>query len=93
MGCLRLLQEAGGWNGGLKGIYDICHDFIYPGIHNVLRFLDNHDTDRFLKEYPRVRPTCQAGSRALLSAHHAGTNHTGPAAHAWQQSRATLIST
>ncbi len=30
----------------------MTYDFIYPDIHNVLRFLDNHDTDRFLKEYP-----------------------------------------
>ena len=33
----------------LQGIYDhMTYDFIYPDIHNVLRFLDNHDTDRFL---------------------------------------------
>ena len=39
---------------GLHGIYDhMTYDFIYPDIYNVLRFLDNHDTDRFLKEYPQ----------------------------------------
>ncbi len=46
-------EETTEWNGGLHGIYDhMTYDFIYPDIHNVLRFLDNHDTDRFLKEYP-----------------------------------------
>jgi len=46
-------EETTEWNGGLHGIYDhMTYDFIYPDIFNVLRFLDNHDTDRFLKEYP-----------------------------------------
>ncbi len=46
-------EETTEWNGGLHGIYDhMTYDFIYPDIYNVLRFLDNHDTDRFLKEYP-----------------------------------------
>ena len=31
----------------------MTYDFIYPDIYNVLRFLDNHDTDRFLREYPK----------------------------------------
>jgi glycosidase len=47
-------EETTEWNGGLHGIYDhMTYDFIYPDIYNVLRFLDNHDTDRFLKEYPK----------------------------------------
>lgn len=47
-------EETGEWNGGLHGIFDhLTYDFIYPDIYNVLRFLDNHDTDRFLKEYPK----------------------------------------
>lgn len=46
-------EETGEWNGGLHGIFDhMTYDFIYPDIYNVLRFLDNHDTDRLLKEYP-----------------------------------------
>lgn len=46
-------EETTEWSGGLHGIYDhMTYDFIYPDICNVLRFLDNHDTDRFLKEYP-----------------------------------------
>jgi glycosidase len=46
-------EETTEWNGGLHNIYDhMTYDFIYPDICNVLRFLDNHDTDRILKEYP-----------------------------------------
>jgi glycosidase len=46
-------EETTEWNGGLHTVYDhMTYDFIYPDIENVLRFLDNHDTDRFLKEYP-----------------------------------------
>ena len=46
-------EETTEWNGGLHGIFDhMTYDFIYPDIYNVLRFLDNHDTDRLLKEYP-----------------------------------------
>jgi len=48
------VEETTEWNGGLHGIYDhMTYDFIYPDIYNVLRFLDNHDTDRFLREYPK----------------------------------------
>lgn len=46
-------EETEHWNGGLRNIYEhMAYDFIYPDINNVLRFLDNHDTDRYLKEYP-----------------------------------------
>ncbi|MGV8962231.1 MAG: glycoside hydrolase family 13 protein [Candidatus Saccharimonadaceae bacterium] len=46
-------EETGEWNGGLHAIYDhLTYDFIYPDIYHVLRFLDNHDTDRFLSELP-----------------------------------------
>lgn len=47
------LEETGEWKGGLRNIYEhMAYDFIYPDINNVLRFIDNHDTDRFLKDYP-----------------------------------------
>lgn len=46
-------EETKEWDGGLRNVYEhMAYDFIYPNINNVLRFLDNHDTDRFLKEYP-----------------------------------------
>ena len=39
--------------GKLHKLYDhLCYDFVYPDIRNVLRFLDNHDTDRFLRTAP-----------------------------------------
>lgn len=39
--------------GQMNKIYDhLCYDFVYPDIKNVLRFLDNHDTDRFLRSAP-----------------------------------------
>lgn len=46
-------EETGDWGGGLYNIYEhLSYDYIYPDIYHVLRFLDNHDTDRFLKEMP-----------------------------------------
>lgn len=61
-------EETGEWNGGLHGIYDhMTYDFIYPDIYNVLRFLDNHDTDRFLKEYPSGLSGWKQGITFLLT--------------------------
>ncbi len=61
-------EETGEWSGGLNGIYDhMTYDFIYPDIHNVLRFLDNHDTDRFLKEYPADLSGWKQGIAFLLT--------------------------
>lgn len=61
-------EETGEWNGGLHGIFDhMTYDFIYPDIYNVLRFLDNHDTDRFLKEYPSDLSGWKQGITFLLT--------------------------
>lgn len=61
-------EETTEWNGGLHNIYDhMTYDFIYPDIHNVLRFLDNHDTDRFLKEYPADLSGWKQGIAFLLT--------------------------
>lgn len=47
-------EETGDWDGGLQKIYrHLAYDFIYPDVYHVLRFLDNHDTDRFLNEMPK----------------------------------------
>jgi glycosidase len=41
------------WSNGLTRIYELlCMDFLYPDINNLLVFLENHDTDRFLLEMP-----------------------------------------
>lgn len=46
-------EETTPWDGGFHNIYDhLAHDFIYADVNYLLRFLDNHDTDRFLKEMP-----------------------------------------
>lgn len=61
-------EETGVWGGGLQGIYDhMTYDFIYPDIYNVLRFLDNHDTDRFLKEFPTDLSGWKQGVAFLLT--------------------------
>jgi glycosidase len=61
-------EETGEWNGGLHGIFEhMAYDFIYPDIYNVLRFLDNHDTDRFLKEYPSGLSGWKQGIAFLLT--------------------------
>lgn len=45
--------EETGWTGGLHTIFQhMCYDYVYPDIYHVLRFLENHDTDRFLTEMP-----------------------------------------
>ena len=39
--------------GRLQDIYKhLTQDFVYPDINNVLRFVENHDTDRFLRQAP-----------------------------------------
>lgn len=44
--------ETDPWN-GLNVIYDhLALDYLYPDPMNVLRFLDNHDTERFILTQP-----------------------------------------
>ncbi|MCD8193053.1 MAG: glycoside hydrolase family 13 protein [Tannerellaceae bacterium] len=41
------------WGSGLRAISEhMGYDYVYPDIYNVLRFLENHDTDRFLPAMP-----------------------------------------
>ena len=45
------LHEQTNWNSGMQTIFEhFALDFCYPDIKNVLRFLENHDTDRFFKD-------------------------------------------
>ena len=47
-------EETKGY-GGLQTIFEhMCYDFVYPDIYHVLRFLENHDTDRFLPSMPQT---------------------------------------
>lgn len=45
-------EETDPWN-GLNKIYDhLALDYVYADPNSVLRFLDNHDTERFILEVP-----------------------------------------
>lgn len=49
----KAFHEETDWTGGLHTLFEhMCYDYVYPDIYNVLRFLENHDTDRFLPEMP-----------------------------------------
>lgn len=49
----KAFHEETGWSGGLQTVFEhMCYDYVYPDIYNVLRFLENHDTDRFLPAMP-----------------------------------------
>lgn len=49
----KVFHEETGYSGGLHTIFEhMCYDYVYPDIYNVLRFLENHDTDRFLPSMP-----------------------------------------
>lgn len=40
-------------SGGLNNVYEhLANDYLYPDPSFILTFLDNHDTDRFLRKYP-----------------------------------------
>ncbi len=55
-------------NGRLGKLYQhMCYDFVYPDIQNVLRFLENHDTDRFLREKPTDLDAYKQGLAFLLT--------------------------
>ncbi|HOV35526.1 MAG TPA: glycoside hydrolase family 13 protein [Dysgonamonadaceae bacterium] len=61
-------EETGEWGGGLRNIYEhMATDYIYPDVYNVLRFLDNHDTDRFLPEMPKNLDSFKQGITFLLT--------------------------
>ena len=61
-------EETGEWGGGLRNIYEhMTTDYVYPDIYNVLRFLDNHDTDRFLPEMPKNLDSFKQGITFLLT--------------------------
>lgn len=45
-------ENTDSWN-GLNKLYDhLALDYVYPDPNSVLRFLDNHDTDRFILTAP-----------------------------------------
>ena len=43
-------EETDGWWNGFNRIYNsLCYDYLYTDPSHVLAFIENHDTDRFLK--------------------------------------------
>lgn len=61
-------EETSEWNGGLNSMYEhMTYDFVYADVYHVLRFLDNHDTDRFLPEYPTDLSAFKQGISFLLT--------------------------
>ncbi len=64
----KAFHEETGWSGGLYSIFEhMCYDYVYPDINNVLRFLENHDTDRFLPEMPANLDVYKQGVTFLLT--------------------------
>lgn len=48
-----VFHEEPSWDKGMIRIYEnFTNDFLYPDIHNVMVFLENHDTNRFNQIYP-----------------------------------------
>ena len=49
----KAFNEETKWNTGLTRVYEIVGlDFLYEDINNLLVFLENHDTERFLCKLP-----------------------------------------
>jgi glycosidase len=43
-------EETDGWWRGYNRVYNsLCHDYLYPNPESVMAFIENHDTDRFLR--------------------------------------------
>ena len=43
-------EETDGWWRGYNRVYNsLCHDYLYPNPSSVMAFIENHDTDRFLR--------------------------------------------
>ena len=54
--------------GGMQALYEhLAYDYAYADIYNVLRFLDNHDTDRFLPAMPEKLGAFKQGIAFMLT--------------------------
>ena len=57
-----------GDGGGMQALYEhLAYDYAYADIYNVLRFLDNHDTDRFLPAMPEKLDAFKQGIAFMLT--------------------------
>lgn len=60
-------EETDPWN-GLNHLYDhLSHDYLFPNPQNILTFLDNHDSDRFLAEEPEDLGSWKQATAWLLT--------------------------
>ncbi|MDE6511197.1 MAG: cyclomaltodextrinase C-terminal domain-containing protein, partial [Muribaculaceae bacterium] len=60
--------DSQSWN-GINKVYDhFALDYVYANPMNVLRFLDNHDTDRFILEMPEDLDAWKQAIALLLTA-------------------------
>ena len=58
---LAMTEETDGWWSGLNRVYNtLVYDYLYRRPENVMAFLDNHDTDRFLSHGRGVAELKQA---------------------------------
>ena len=54
--------------GGMQALYEhLAYDYAYADIYNVLRFLDNHDPDRFLPAMPEKLDAFKQGIAFMLT--------------------------
>ena len=54
-------EETDGWWRGYNRVYNsLCHDYLYPNPSSVMAFIENHDTDRFLRNGQDVPALKQA---------------------------------
>lgn len=60
-------EDTDAWN-GLNKIYDhLALDYVYPDPNSVLRFLDNHDTERFILTVPDSLDSWKQAIAVLLT--------------------------
>ena len=60
-------DQTDSWN-GISKIYDhLALDYLFPNPQKILTFLDNHDTDRFLREMPENLGSWKQAQTFLLT--------------------------
>lgn len=64
----KAFHEDTYWGGGLQSVFEhFVYDFCYPDIKNVMRLLENHDTDRFMVEAPENLNAFKQATTLLLT--------------------------
>lgn len=59
-------EETDGWFQGMNQVYNcFVYDYLYPNPSNVMAFLENHDTDRFLGDGKDIKKLKQGLSLLL----------------------------